>query len=236
MFSCRNAFTFLLSLPLFLVAWAIAYIYAGTEGQTWEEVGLTWMFRLSIALHGMLYLWALSRRSWRGLMINVVFSVVLALVVALGILSCFPGTGSRYGNCGLDWLGGLALLNLVLLLPFGGGGSAATRLTILAAGLFAFPLTFGTAYHHLSRPLTKAIGSITLDDVCLLQQAASVPFLSGVSRITMADQVRLDWVIGERSPRLLLWHDGDLSQWRYGKRVFQGIAQNVPRPTACAPL
>lgn len=233
MFLRRSFFALLLYLPLFLAAWGIGYLYAATAGQTWEGTALAWMLRLSLALHGMLYLWAFSIRSWRGLQVNVVFSILLALVIAFDILSSFPGTGSRYGNLGLDWLGGIALGNLFVLVPIGLCRVPSHTWPMLAAALLTFPLTYGAAHRALALPLERALDGIELAQVCVVQQEPHDTDWANATPVRSPDQLDLGWIIGEPSPRVSLWQDGTLLRWRYGKSRFEQIGTDTQRPAAC---
>lgn len=222
-------------LPVTFAFVTIIYILLGTNGRTWASAPLEASFYLAISLNLACYISALIHRSTQLFIATLVISFLMILTFFGGVITSFPGTGSRYGNHGLGGMAFIGIICAVLIfvqnIRLAGSIAVAMSLAILVVPV--------TAYHFISKPLYTAIRGIDLSKTCLVQTPTDEYNSNNSHSYELAQKIysieylKLGILIGEHSPRIIEISEMQARQWSYSGRRFMHPYSLAQLPVIC---
>lgn len=214
---------FLLCFVIACVAFPLVYVTLATKGETWVYSSLVIGQRAAFILCCATGMLAIADRSKRSLL-GVVFAAVICVLGPFpGQIDCaFGGLSGGYyriTNCGYDiavYAGFIALIFAMV----SSLRSAAYLAVMLAVG---FPIGVLSAHFFLTAKLRQTLVRADLRAECVIRQPVRdyyTPELSGSERVQRVEDLQLNWIIGENSPRIYKVLDGIAHIWKYQKQSF----------------
>lgn len=225
----RYALLLFLTVLLTLCFTAFVGILTASEGQAWTDLALNVGFYAAILSLTVAAALSYLIRSKALRVLTGAFALIYFVAFGRAVLICFPGTGSRFSNCGADAFTFLGLVVLLFSLCF------LLRIAwreVVISMLLVPPLAGAITYRYFASPLKVAIRTVDPSEYCFLSVPAHENGFEGATRINAVSEIGLDLVVGEYSPRIYRLSKHGISKWIYSERRFVDLwtVENEPFP------
>ncbi len=210
----------LVGIPISFAGAMIIYANLTGRGSMWESdvVFAVYWSAITILVCSNFYIYNclkyLSKtRSWKWASLEISISVILLILSVLGrMFACFPGTGRRIDNCGLDYFGDIALTVVgylsIRILPISMLLPVMTILSTIVITIFLHSYTLWRINSFLD-------GGVH-NELCVLSGGVYSK-LNKYQRIEGPVTLEMIFPIGEGAPRIIFFKNGKHFNWKYSK-------------------
>ncbi|WP_170336334.1 hypothetical protein [Ruegeria arenilitoris] len=227
---------FLLCLVIACCAFPLIYVVLATKGNTWVYPSLVVGQRSTLILFCAVLLLVYVDRSKRLFLGVFIATLILVFGSLLSGLECafggLSGGYNRFTNCGLDFViyAGLVALGFAII------SSRRSAVYLVCLLVLSFPIGVAFAHFVLTAELKRTLTGMDLQAECVVRQPIRFYFaseLSGSRRIQQIEDLDLTWIIGEQSPRIYKFLEGDAYIWKYDQKSFERMRASSHLVAVC---